>query len=92
MVPTGYEFDVKYITEYGGIIGSSITWSFRWMIGEIGTTILITLLLVIDILFLTKWSLSSGVQKISKKTEEKLILVKKTIKKKSQTLKKPEFF
>lgn len=92
MVPTGYEFDMKYITEYGGIIGSSITWSFRWMIGEIGTTILITLLLVIDILFLTKWSLSSGVQKISKKTEEKLILVKKTIKEKSQTLKKPEFF
>lgn len=92
MVPTGYEFDMKYITEYGGIIGSSITWSFRWMIGEIGTTILITLLLVIDILFLTKWSLSSGVQKISKKTEEKLILVKKTIKKKSQTLKNLNFF
>lgn len=92
MVSPGQELDTKHLIEFGGIIGGSVVWCLRWMIGEIGTTFFTTFLLIVDILFITKWSLSSGAKKITKKTEEKIISVRKTIEEKRKSLKKPEFF
>jgi S-DNA-T family DNA segregation ATPase FtsK/SpoIIIE len=78
-VPMGREMDISEILHYGGIVGGGLTALFHGALGEIGTTILLLGLLVIDILLLTHWSLSAGAEKvgsraqtISKKTGERL--------------------
>ena len=78
-VPSGREMEISSILSYGGIIGGGLTSFFHLILGEIGTTILLLALMVVDILLLTHWSLSKGAekvgtraQKISAKTGEKL--------------------
>lgn len=78
-VPLGREMEISSILSYGGIIGGGLTSFFHLILGEIGTTILLLALMVVDILLLTHWSLSKGAekvgtkaQKISAKTGEKL--------------------
>lgn len=78
-VPLGREMDISEILHYGGVVGGGLTALFHGALGEIGTTILLLGLLVIDILLLTHWSLSAGAEKvgsraqtISKKTGERL--------------------
>lgn len=78
-VPQGKEMDISEILQYGGVIGGGLTAFFHLALGEIGTTILLLGLSVVDILLLTHWSLSEGAekvgtkaQKISAKTGEKL--------------------
>lgn len=78
-VPLGREMDISEILHYGGVIGGGLSAVFHGALGEIGTTILLLGLLLIDILLLTHWSLSAGAEKvgsraqtISKKTGERL--------------------
>lgn len=78
-VPLGREMDISEILHYGGVVGGGLTALFHGALGEIGTTILLLGLLVIDILLLTHGSLSAGAEKvgsraqtISKKTGERL--------------------
>lgn len=78
-VPSGRETDISEILHYGGIIGGGLTALFHGALGEIGTTILLLGMLLIDVLLLTHWSLSAGAEKvgsraqtISKKTGERL--------------------
>lgn len=92
MVLSGKELELKYVIENGGIIGGGIVWLLRWMVGEIGTTFLIIALIIVDILCITKWSLSSGAKKITKKTEEKITSVKEIIQEKRRNHTKPKFF
>ena len=78
-VPMGREMDISEILRYGGIVGGGLTALFHGALGEIGTTILLLGMLLIDVLLLTHWSLSAGAEKvgsraqtISKKTGERL--------------------
>lgn len=78
-VPFGKEMEISEILSYGGLAGGGLTAFFHLVLGEIGTTILLLGLSVVNILLLTHWSLSRGAekvgtraQKISAKTGEKL--------------------
>ena len=78
-VPLGREMDISEILHYGGVIGGGLSAVFHGALGEIGTTIFLLGLLLIDILLLTHWSLSKGAEKvgsraqtISRKTGERL--------------------
>lgn len=78
-VPLGREMDISEILHYGGVIGGGLSAVFHGALGEIGTTILLLGLLLVDILLLTHWSLSKGAEKvgsraqtISRKTGERL--------------------
>lgn len=71
--------EISEILSYGGLAGGGLTAFFHLVLGEIGTTILLLGLSVVNILLLTHWSLSRGAekvgtraQKISAKTGEKL--------------------
>ena len=78
-VPIGEEFGISNLLEYGGAIGSAISWALHISVGEMGTSIILVGAIVIDILLLTHWSVSNGArkvgvkaQKIGLKTEQKL--------------------
>lgn len=66
-VPTGQEFNIERILKYGGIIGAGISALFHVILGNIGTTLILIVLLIIDILLLTHWSLSEGAKKAGTK-------------------------
>lgn len=80
-VPSGNELSIPYIMAYGGVISGAIVWGVRLLLGQIGTTVLLIGLFVIDVLLLTHWSVSNGARKISNKTEKKVEVVKAKIQK-----------
>lgn len=68
-VPSGRELDIEEILRYGGITGGLFTYFSRIALGEIGTTILLIGLIVINILLLFHWSIARGVEHAGEKTE-----------------------
>lgn len=60
------------IMAYGGAIAAVLVSGLRKASGNIGTYICLFGLILIDIVLLMRWSLSSGARKVGQKTEEKL--------------------
>lgn len=55
-----------------------------FLAGDIGTTIILTGLFVIDILLLTHWSVSNGAKKVGEQTEKRIGHVKARIREKQE--------
>lgn len=69
-VPIGEEFGISNLLEYGGAIGSAISWALHISVGEMGTSIILVGAIVIDILLLTHWSVSNGARKVGVKAQK----------------------
>lgn len=74
------------VMKYGGMFGALLISGLRKISGNIGTYICLFGLILIDVVLLMRWSLSSGAQKVGKKTEEKLEIAGKKIREKKAQL------
>lgn len=79
---------LDYLMKYGGIFGGLIVSIMRNIAGDIGTTIILAGVFIIDVLLLTQWSISDHAQVIGEKTEKKISQVHQKITDKRAELKK----
>lgn len=79
MVLPGEELDVYALMHHGGILGGVPAWFIHLLLGSIGTVIFLVGLSLVDVLLITRWSLSRQAKKIGRKTEEKIEVVKNKI-------------
>ena len=79
MTSLGQELEIDSLMYYGGIISGAPVWFIHLLIGNIGTTLFLGGFIFVDILLLTRWSLSGNAKKIGAKTEEKIKKVKHKI-------------
>lgn len=77
MLPAGSNFSVASFMTYGGMFCGIPVGIIRFLAGNIGTTIILTGLFVIDILLLTHWSVSNGAKKVGEQTEKGLVMLKR---------------
>ncbi len=71
-VPAGKEMLPDQVMEFGGAVGGLIVMILRTVMGEIGTSILLVGLILIDVMVLTHWSLSGNLQVIGNQTKKGL--------------------
>lgn len=84
MLPAGSTFSVDSFMTYGGMFCGIPVGIIRFLAGNIGTTIILTGLFVIDILLLTHWSVSNGAKKVGEQTEKRIGHVKARIREKQE--------
>lgn len=84
MLPAGSNFSVASFMTYGGMFCGIPVGIIRFLAGNIGTTIILTGLFVIDILLLTHWSVSNGAKKVGEQTEKRIGHVKARIREKQE--------
>ena len=85
-VPLGAEMYADNLMKYGGVTGGGAVWLIRLLAGPVGTTVLLAGLLIIDLLLLTRWSVSESAKSIGSKTEKKIETVKSKIQEKQEQL------
>ena len=83
-VPLGAEMYADNLMKYGGVTGGGAVWLIRLLAGPVGTTVLLAGLLIIDLLLLTRWSVSESAKSIGSKTEKKIETVKSKIQEKQE--------
>lgn len=74
------------IIAYGGVMAALVVAGLQRISGEIGTYIFLFGLILIDMVLLMRWSLSSGAKKVGQKTEEKLEVVGEKLREKKEEL------
>ncbi len=72
---------IVFLPDWAGLLGAAVATGLAALLGHFGTMLALLALTVCDILFLTRWHISGGVQKLGEKTET-------GVKKASQALEK----
>lgn len=69
-VPEGRELMTDQIIRYGGILGGIAVMGLRTLAGSWGTAVFLAGAVLADVILLTHWSLSGGLQHLEKKSEK----------------------
>lgn len=63
-VKEGSEMEIRFILSYGGIFGAALSSLLHEGVGSLGTSAFLMGFIIVDILLLTHWSLSTGARKV----------------------------
>ena len=66
VMPTGR---LVFLPDWAGLLGAAVATGLSAILGNFGTMLALLALTVCDVLLLTRWHISGGVQKLGKKTE-----------------------
>lgn len=69
-VNEGSEMEIRSILSYGGIFGAVLSKFLHEGVGSLGTSAFLLGFIIVDILLLTHWSLSTGARKVGNKARE----------------------
>ena len=71
-VPVGYELATTALADQGGVVGGFLASFIRTMFGEVGSIIVVAVLMLCCGLLITRLSLGNGLRKAADKTQEGL--------------------
>ena len=60
---------IVFLPDWAGLVGAAVTTGLAAILGNFGTMLALLALSVCDVLLLTRWHISGGVQKLGQKTE-----------------------
>lgn len=88
MVPSGEELSKNTAAAYGGLLGGIIVMALRSLFGEIGAIAILLGAILVNILLITRWSLSHGVQAVGKRTEKQVVHMETALRAKREEYRK----